>query len=100
MGLIVYDGKTVLDAKNCIDTCNEQILNSLEKINNEFLNMNSTLNTPKSNKSMPTIIEKTKSNIEFVRNNKDNYNQMLDTINNEYNDYMESVKKMVGVQND
>ena len=99
MGLIVYDGKTILDAKNKIDICNSEILEALEKIDNEFINMHSTLDTPKSRKKMPEFIAYYDNRIAFVRDNKDNYNNMFNTISGEYNNYMENVKKMVGDNN-
>ena len=100
MGLIVYDGKTVIDAKNKIDTYNGEILEALEKINNEFVNMSSTLDTPKSSKTIPKMIEKSNEMVTYVSNSKDNYNSMFDTITGEYNEYMETVNKMVGGNND
>lgn len=100
MGLIVYDGKTILDAKNRVDTCNGEILDALEKINTELTNMSSTLDTPKSSKTIPSMIEGSNKMVTYVRTSKDNYNSMFDTITGEYNEYMETVNKMVGGNND
>ena len=100
MGLIVYDEKTILDAKNRIDTCNGQILEALEKLHNEFENMSVTLNTPKSSKSMPQLIDFYNKKITFVRNSKDNYNKMFNNIIADYHNYSDTVKQMVGGNND
>ena len=100
MGLIVYDDKTLLDAKNKVDTCNTNILEALEKIYNEFDSISSTLSTPKSIKSMPDIVMSLKSDVDFVKNSRDNYNRMFDTISNEYHDYYETVNRMVGGKNE
>ena len=96
MGLIIYDEKTLLDAKNRIDTCNDQILDALTKIYNEFENMNETLSTPKSNNAMPLFVDYLNKQVNFVRSSKENYNRMMDTINGEYHDYDNSVNRMVG----
>ena len=99
MGLIVYDEKTLLDAKNKIDGCNSQILESLEKIYAEFENMDVTLSTPKSMKSIPGFVDYLKKQVNYVRNSKNNYNRMIDTINSEYHDYDSTVNRMVGGNN-
>ena len=57
MGKIIYNEETLLDAKNRIDSCNDQILSALEKINLEFINMDETLSTPKSSKAMPIFVD-------------------------------------------
>ena len=100
MGLIVYDDKTILDAKNKVDTCNANILDALERIYNEFETMDSTLSTPKSTKSMPEIVTALKKDVDFAKNSKDNYNKIFDTISNEYRDYYETVNRMVGGNNE
>lgn len=96
MGLIVYDERTLLDAKNKIDSCNGQILEALDKIYTELSNIDSTLSTPKSSQSIPGFVDYLNKQINFVRNSKDNYNRMMDTINNEYHDYDSAVDRMVG----
>lgn len=99
MGLIIYDERTILEAKNHIDTCNEEILTAIEKIYNEFENMSVTLNTPRSSKRIPTFIDYFKNRVTYMKNSKDNYNRMLDTINGEYHSYTNKIKEMVGGKN-
>ena len=100
MGLILYDDKTIIDAKNKVDTCNEEILDALEKINNEIINMKTTLNTPKSSKNMLEFINYYNQKIAYVRNSKARYNNMFDTISREYNNYLHNIKEMVGGNHD
>lgn len=100
MGLIVYDDKTLLEAKNKVDTCNGEILEALQKIYNEFESIGTTLSTPKSSKSMPNIVDDLKKQVNLARTRKDSYNQMFDTISNEYHDYMGTVNRMVGGNNE
>ncbi len=99
MGLIVYNGKTVLDAKNSIDTCNGEILEALKKIDIELYNMKNTLDTPKSSKRILEIANDCDKIVKFVSETKDNCNAMFNTINNEYDEYMKSVSNMVGGNN-
>ena len=99
MGLIVYDERTLLDAKNRIDSCNGQILEALEKIHAELSNIDSTLSTPKSSQAIPGFVDYLNKQINFARNSKDNYNRMIDIINSEYHDYDSTVNRMVGGNN-
>ena len=95
MGQIVYDEKTLLDAINKIDGCNEKLLDALEKIDIEFNNMGQILSTPKSNKAIPEFINYIDDKIVFVQNNKEKYNKMFNTINGEYHNYSDFVNRMV-----
>ena len=96
MGIIKYDEKTLLDAKTNIDIYNSNILEALQKINNELLTMESTLSTPNSTKGISMYTDYYDNKIEFVTNSKDKYNQMITSVNNEYNEYMNDIKEMVG----
>lgn len=99
MGLIIYDERTIIDAKNRIDTCNDQILNALVKIHTEFDNMGTTLSTPKSSEAISNFVDYYNKKVNFIRNSKENYNRMFDTINSEYHDYTNTIKEMVGGDN-
>ena len=96
MGLIKYDGKTLINAKNTIEICNCNILDSLKKINIELLNMEMTMSTPKSKGAISMYNSYYDNKIKYVSNNKDKYNQLLTDINNNYIEYMNTIKETVG----
>ena len=99
MGLIKYDDASLLDTKNRIDTCNEQMINALEKISIEFNDMNSTISTPKFNSILPTFLDYYNEKLDFMKNSKDSFNTIIDTISTDYNEYLNTVKEMVGGNN-
>ncbi len=100
MGLIICNRETLIDAKNHIDTYNDQILTALEKIYTEFDDMGATINTPRSNKKLPLLADYYKEKVVFIKNSKERYNKLFDTIDYEYNDYLNAVQEMVGANND
>ena len=99
MGFIKYDGTTLLDTKGRIDICNEQMINALEIISEEFNNMNSVVSTPKFNSILPTFLDYYNEKLNFMRNSRDNFNMMIDTISTNYNEYLNAVEEMVGESN-
>ena len=42
--------------------------------------MDETLSTPKSNASMPIFIDYINKQVDYVRNNRENYNRLIDEI--------------------
>lgn len=96
MGIIKYDEKTILDARNNIDIYNSNIQEALEKINNELLTMESTLSTPKSTKAISMYVDYFDNRIKFVSNSKEMYHQMITNVNNDYTEYLNDIKEMVG----
>lgn len=99
MGLIKYNEESVLDTKNRVDICNEQMIDALEIIMTEFNNMSSTVDTPKSNQAFSQIMDYYNEKLEFMRNSRDNFNKIFDTITTNYDDYLNNVKEMVGGKN-
>ena len=100
MGLIKYDDKTIINAKTNFYMCNSEIIDALEKINNELLTMESTMSTPKSTKTISAFSDYFSDRTRFVINNRDKYNKMLTNVSKEYNEYINYVEEMVGVKND
>ena len=100
MGVIVYQEQSLLDAKTNIEKCNSEILESLEKIYYELENMEQTLSTPRTKKYIPIYMDYVSQKIDYIRHMRENYNIMLDTINNEYRNYSNTVSKMVGDKHD
>lgn len=100
MNKIMYNGQTILEAKKNIDICNNSILEALKNIDKELLNINQVVNTPKINQAKELFTEFYKEKIQYVEQKRTYYNNILDTINTDYQDYLISVNKMVGDQDD
>ena len=99
MGMIKYNESTIIDVRNKIDTCNEQILESLNKIYEETNNIGKILNTPRANKNMAVFLEYLNERINYVHNSKDKLNRKLTIVENEYRAYLDEVSQMVGDNN-
>ena len=61
--------------------------------------METTLSTPKSKEAIANFVDYYNKKVNFIRNSKENYNRMFNTINSEYQEYTNTVKKMVGDSN-
>ena len=96
MGKILYNEKTVLDAKNSIERCNSEIINAVEKIANELRTMDSTLNTPNSKKTIALHQEYVDSELTYLKSTKDTFNNMFNIIGMEYHNYSDNVGRTVG----
>ncbi len=100
MGIIKYDENTMLNAKSKIDTCNEKILQSLNKIYEETSTISNVLSTPKSNKNMEEMIIYLKNRINYVDVNKAGLNRKIDIVEASYREeFMTAVGQMVGGNN-
>ena len=100
MGKIVYKEETLLEAKSSVEKSNSEILDTLGKIYNELENMSKTLSTPKTQQIVPQYAEYVNKKITYVSKMKENYNNVFDTINNEYHNYSNTVNTMVGGNHD
>ena len=96
MGQIIYDEKTMLNFKNTIEKCNSEIIDAIEKIQNELITMDKTLNTPKANKTMSFFKEQVSKDLNYVKNKKESYRSSLGAINSAYHIYSNSVQKSIG----
>ena len=99
MGTILYDDKTILEAKRHIDMFNTEIIEAMSKIDSELIHMGETLNTPNSNKTMEIYKDLSTKKLKYVRNMKDNCNNILNTISVEYSNYSSVINRMVGGSN-
>ena len=100
MKKIVYDEQTILNAQKNVNMCNDNILEALKNIENELLNLDKTVNTPKMNKSLPTMCAYINKKVNYVSNSRESFNRKFNIINNEYHDYLLDINRMVGGNND
>ena len=70
------------------------------EINNEVLNLESTISTPKSSKVIASYADYYNNMVRQVTTKRDNYNKMLNDINTVYSEYFNNIKEMVGGNND
>ena len=96
MGLVRYDINTIDDARSTIDICNSNIEDALRKINNELLNIESTLSTPKSSKTINSYTEYYDRKIKYLMDNRESYNKLLSDISDDYKEYLSTINEMVG----
>lgn len=100
MALVRYEEQTIVAARNKIDTCNENILNSLKKIYEETNNISNILNTPKSNRNMAEMLKYLEGRINYVSNSKTDMNAKLLMVENTYKEgFTNTVAQMVGGNN-
>ena len=97
--MIKYNNDKMNQFKNDYQKYNEEIIESLKRINNEFMNVDEILQTPKSTKEIPKIIEFMKSEIDKKENeltiNIDKINYILST----YNETFKNISTMIGDKN-
>ena len=93
---LVYDPNSVTDAKNNFKLYNENIIECLEKINTEYMEIDKVLNTPKANEGIPKYLEDFRNELTFLNTMKDGFDQLFDSINEEYQAHIEFMRKMVG----
>ena len=96
MGLIKYEGSTLINAKNNINECNSNIIDALQRINNEIITMEETMSTPKSKNVIASYGDYYNEKINNLTRKRDNYNTMLNNISAAYNEYFYNVNEMVG----
>ena len=99
MGKIIYNEKTVLDAKNGMERCNTSIIDAVEKIGNELMTMERTLNTPNSKKYIALYQDQVNTELNYLKNRRDSYNTMFNIIGGEYHNYADKVESTVGDNN-
>ena len=100
MNKIMYNGSSILEAKTSVELYNNNILEALKNIEKELDNINQVVNTPKINQAKELFSDFYKEKISYVEQKKNYYNKIFDTINHDYQDYLTSINKMVGEEND
>lgn len=96
MSIIIFDEKSVLDSKNKFDNYSNSILNAIKSIDKELKDMPRVLNTPKTKKAYVEIFDYFNEQIKFVDNNNKLFDKRFNTVVEEYTDFDQNVKKMVG----
>ena len=100
MGTLIYDETSFTEFKNNVNTANSDILESLTKINKELETLDTTINTPNSNKSLLIFNEYLNDRTNYINTCKEGYNSYFDGVINIYRENQDVVKDMVGDRND
>lgn len=99
MAVIEYNESTIVNARNRIDTCNNQILDIMKKVYEETSNISNILDTPKANKNIAEYLSYFNDRINYVNRSRDAMNRKLTLVETEYKNYFNEVGQMVGGNN-
>ena len=100
MRKIDYDSESVKASRDKIDTCNNEIIESLNNIYKTVEDIDTVLNTPKSQEIIPRYNSYINDRINYLNEKKYDYKTLFYYIIEKYDDYFDSVKKMTGDRND
>ena len=99
MAVIEYNESTIVNARNRIDTCNNQILDIMKKVYEETSNISNILDTTKANKNIAEYLSYFNDRINYVNRSRDAMNRKLTLVETEYKNYFNEVGQMVGGNN-
>ena len=91
-----YSESMLKNFKNNFEKYNNEIIESMKNMCQEFENIDQVLNTPKSTKEMPKIISYLKTEISERQNDETFFCSKIDLAISRYSDYDDYVKSMLG----
>jgi hypothetical protein len=100
MGTIIYDDNSLIEFKNNVNTANTDILEALQRISHEVDNINVTINTPNSKKTILDFNDYFKNKVNYLDVCRDACNTYFDGVKTYYNETYEATRDMVGGNND
>ena len=100
MSLVLYNEENIIDFKNNFNNYSKEVCDSFTNIYNEINSINNILSTPKSNKTVPKLIEYYNSEINNLKDSINRFNSDFNMIMREYEKFSSDVKVMVGDNSD
>ncbi len=96
MGLVKFNEETLTTFKDRYNSYTNEIVNALNNISREIGTIDKILNTPKTTKTVPLVLDYYDKQIKYVKNSIDTFNKDLTTIITEYESFDSDVRSMVG----
>ena len=94
--MVRYNEENIEEFKNNFIMYNEEIIKSLDYINFEFKKIEEVLQTPKSTREIPKIIDSIDRDINKVNLYKEDYSNKIDFTKNRYSDSISKMNLMMG----
>ena len=98
--MVRYISEQMDKFKSDYTICNEEIIKSLKRINDEFKSVEEILQTPKSQKNIPVIIDFLVKEIDSRENDLNINIDKLNYIISTYDETIVNITSMVGDKND
>lgn len=96
MTLIKFDSLNISNIQEKLKKENNELLNEIENFNKELYEVKAILNTPKSSVIIPEQIEILKEMEAYIRKQDVYFDHIFSVAKNEYDDFYQKIKSMVG----
>jgi len=100
MTIINYNEEELKNARDKVDECNVSIIESLNSIYHEVIDIDTVLNTPKSQEILVNYNNYLKDKIEYLNEKRYDYKYKFYYIIDQYEKYYNEIKKITGGNHD
>ena len=100
MTLIRFEDSNISNIQNKFKQENNKLLEEIKIFHRELLEVKTILNTPNSSKIIPEQIEILEKMEEYIRQKDAYFENIFEVAKNQYNDFNQNIKSMIGDVNE